>query len=161
MNKSGFTLIELLVAVGILLLLVGLGLANYISFNDRQALIQGAEQVREAMADAQNSARSGKLRGCGQLQSYQVTFGNSVTIQSVCAPGGGTSESARSFALPSGVMASGSTLYIAPLRGLVFDNQTLIDGASFHDITLENSYGSVVVTVTRSGAVTMSEITKN
>ncbi len=159
MNKAGFTLIELLVAVGVLLLLVGLGLANYISFNDRQALIQGAEQVREAVADAQNSARSGKLRGCDELASYQVSFSvTTVNIQSQCALG--NADAARVFTLPSGVTVSGNTLYISPLNGFVFNTPNFNDSAAPYTVSLQNNYGTVDISVTRNGAVTLDDIDK-
>ncbi|HQM16044.1 MAG TPA: prepilin-type N-terminal cleavage/methylation domain-containing protein, partial [Candidatus Woesebacteria bacterium] len=72
-HQNGFTLVELLVAIGVLLLLLGVGIANYLDFNDRQQLVQAAQLVREAFADAQNSARTGKLGGCEALHAYRVS----------------------------------------------------------------------------------------
>ncbi len=158
MKQRGFTLIELLVAIGIILLLLGLGLVNYLSFNERQQLIQGAEQVREAIADAQNSARSGKLRGCNQLSSYRLVVNPlNVQVQSVCIGVG--AQAAREFALPAGVTMSGSTLYISPLRGRVYSDDDLTTNSEPYEITLSNSRGTILITVAHSGAIQVGDIT--
>lgn len=122
MKQHGFTLIELLVAIGILLLLIGLGLASFISFNDRQKLIQAQELVREAVAEAQNAARSGKMRGCDKLSQYELVFsGSQITIIPECA-NGGTGERQDidlNQELIFTVNKTNTPLFIAPVTGAI------------------------------------------
>lgn len=153
MRQRGFTLIELIVAVGILLFLIGVGLANYIGFNERQQLIQAAEQVREAVADAQNSARSGKLRGCAQLAAYRVEIEeDQVQVQSVCSSG--SAEAARVFAFPSTfTVTSTDTYYISPLRGRVYTDAALTESSPSYRIQLENDSDIAEVRINHSGSV--------
>ncbi len=121
MKKHGFTLIEILVATSVVLLLVGLAIANYIRFNEHQKLVQAQEVVRQAVADAQNSARSGKLRDCVVLRAYQIEFiGSQIEIAPLCQ-GSEDGESARVFDLPGGVEFSGTqTIYARPVSGLIY-----------------------------------------
>ena len=60
----GFTLIELLVVVGIIVLLVGGGVAAYNNFNQNQILAQATATLRTNLRDAQNRALSGE-KVCG------------------------------------------------------------------------------------------------
>ncbi len=123
-KQNGFTLIELLVSIAILLVLIAIGIINYIQFNDRQKLTQAQELVREAVADAQSSARSGKMRGCTALDSYQLAFGsngiNEIKIKPVCEAG--TANDIRVFELPTEVEFTTETvLTIAPITGSISD----------------------------------------
>jgi|GEM_PF-2763375 len=76
--KSGFTLIELLVSMGISLLIIAIGVINYLDFNTRQKILGSARELETLIQLAQTKARSGDLADCNQLDSYQVTF-NMVT----------------------------------------------------------------------------------
>jgi prepilin-type N-terminal cleavage/methylation domain-containing protein len=72
--RSGFTLIELLISIGILLLIVGAGIAGYIRLNDRQTLLNAAKELQVMLRSAQKKARVGdKPPGCTKLLSYSVT----------------------------------------------------------------------------------------
>lgn len=170
MQQKGFTLIELLVAISILLLLMGLGIANYISFNDRQQLIQSAEQVREAIADAQNSARSGKLRGCNRLVAYRVDILASGTVEIVplCEGEDGdiTKDPSQTFELSDSleeVVGPGS-LFTSPVKGLIFDSFDMDDGDPAgidpFTITLENNYGTIEVEVQHTGSINIGSVEK-
>lgn len=122
MQKQGFTLIELLVAMTVILLLVGLGLANYVRFNERQKLIQTQELIRQAVSQAQNYARSGKLEGCTTLEEYEMTFiGTEIELTPVCAVEADT-EIITTTQLPTNInfVVANPTLTIVPITGLVY-----------------------------------------
>lgn len=88
-TQAGFTLIELLVVVTITVLLVGTGLVGYLSFNDRQKVLNTAEEVRTFLRLAQTQAKDGVMPdGCGILSAYQVATscsgGYTVCLKAVC-----------------------------------------------------------------------------
>lgn len=124
MQKQGFTLIELLVAMTVILLLVGLGLANYVRFNERQKLIQTQELIRQAVSQAQNYARSGKLEGCATLEEYEMTFlGTEIELIPVCEAEADT-EIITTMQLPTNInfvaTPANPILTIVPITGLVY-----------------------------------------
>ncbi len=86
--KAGFTLIELLVSVTITLLMVGGGIAAFVTFNDRQILQNAGREVQTALRSAQVKARAGdRPAGCTKLLSHAVRIspGSSlVRVQAVC-----------------------------------------------------------------------------
>lgn len=162
MNHKGFTLIELLVAIGILLLLLGMGITNYLSFNDRQKLTQAAETVRESVASAQISARSGKLRGCNELQAYRISMNNSggvgvIGILPICAGTGATEQ--KDIYLPSGVNFSTThTLYSRAVTGVIDDDLTPDNGdPPTTTITISNG-NSLELIISQNGSVSVGEI---
>ena len=153
MKQHGFTLIELLVAIGILLLMIGLALAGFISFNDRQKLTQAQEMVREAVANAQNSARSGQMRGCDELSYYSLNFlAEVITMTPACV--GGTSGNPATFNLPSGTeFESSLTLYISPVKGLIYTKPGLTTQATVNLIIQLNSGNQRNLTIDPMGSV--------
>ncbi len=165
-KNHGFTLIELLVSIAIFMLLLGLSIANYIGFNDRQKLTQGAEVVREAVAEAQNSARSGKLRGCDVLDAYRITIANEsgtgkILVEPHCISG--TKEDPREFFLPEGVafdsMDVGATeIFARQITGMLDNNLDPTDGQTeTFEITIESSFGDKALEIDWSGAMTISD----
>ena len=171
MNRQGFTLIEVLVAVTLLSLLFVLGIVNYINFEERQRLIQAAQLVREVVVDAQNSARSGKLRGCSMLYSYRVSFVESaITLAPECREGDPAADATRTHSLPNQVQFDEEvTLYSLALSGLIastptgFDNdqnETVLPANSPAVIEISNNQGTIMVTVQGTGAVEISDIVK-
>lgn len=154
MKKHGFTLIEILVATSVVLLLIGLAIANYIRFNERQKLVQAQEVVRQAVADAQNSARSGKLRGCVVLQAYQIEFdGSQIEITSLCQ-GSEESDPVRFFDLPSGVEFSGTQIiYARPVSGLIYRDSEWTQTDSTLVIFHRGGVDAGSVEIDHSGAV--------
>lgn len=84
----GFTLIELIVSITIMMLIVGGGIASYISFNDRQTLVQAANRLEVVLRSAQSRAASGdRPDTCLQLTGYSVvmTAGtNLLQVQAEC-----------------------------------------------------------------------------
>jgi prepilin-type N-terminal cleavage/methylation domain-containing protein len=103
-HAGGYTLIEMLIAVAIMLLLVGGGIASFITFNDRQALVGAGKQMVTYLRSAQAKARVGDTpSGCERLQSYQVTAqeaSNIVTLEAACENG---NFLRNTFVLPSGM----------------------------------------------------------
>lgn len=87
--RTGFTLIEMLIVITITLLLVGGGIASYITFNDRQTLVAGGDRLEVLLRTAQKRARAGDTpAGCVQLQSYNVVLtaaSNQVQLQAECS----------------------------------------------------------------------------
>ncbi len=154
-KQNAFTLIEVLVAAGIILILVGLGIANYIRFNDRQKIRQAHELLRQAVSDAQNSARNGKLRGCQQLQAYQVELNpTSISIEPVCSDDDDVPIT-RVFDLPAGVIfENGSLFYIRPITGRVYGDSDFNHTGPFTiNLQLEDKSFEQTVVLDHSGAV--------
>ena len=158
MKQLGFTLIELLVAIGIILLVVSLGLVNYLKFNDQKKLEQSYELVMQSVADAQNSARSGKMRGCNALLAYEINFtGNLITITPRCA--NNTSGEINQIELSSGVVfIDNQSLFIQPISGLIFDNLNF-QGQDLFVVILNLFKDNTLLTmnITQVGAVTLVE----
>lgn len=165
MNRKGFSLIELLVSIAILLLLLGMGIAGYISFNDRQKLSQSAELVREAVESAQVSARSGKMRGCSSLVAYQIDFYNDngigvIEIKPRCSDGSnGSPDELRTLKLSNGVsFLSNGTLYLRSVTGIVDDDLDPADEPETNGVSLESNFGEMDLLIYRSGVVRAGEI---
>lgn len=173
MKNQGFSLLELLVAISILALLLGLGIVNYIGYQERQALLQAAQLVREVMADAQNSARSGKLRGCEVLSSYQVSIANEddsgvIEVSPYCYAGSAAADATRTFILPRRVLFSQPLeLYVLALSGLIastpdgYDGsgaETVLPSGSLETIVVESGTRQVEVEVSGTGVVALGEV---
>lgn len=90
-KKSGFTLLELLISVTIMMLLVGLGVASFITFNERQQLVGAAKELQEFFRSAQTRSRTGDIpTGCGTFSGYNVQMAidnPSVQMYAVCSTG--------------------------------------------------------------------------
>lgn len=71
--SSGFTMIELMVSVSIMILLVGGGIASFITFNDKQQLQGSTKMIQTYLRTAQTKARVGdRPEGCTKLEGYEV-----------------------------------------------------------------------------------------
>lgn len=90
-KKSGFTLLELLISVTIMMLLVGMGVASFITFNERQQLAGAAKELQEFFRSAQTRSRTGDVPvGCGAFSGYNVQMAidsPSVQMYAVCSTG--------------------------------------------------------------------------
>lgn len=158
-KQYGFTLIELLVSIGILLLMIGLSLISYFDFNNRQKLTQAQELVRESVADVQNSARSGKMRGCSALLHYEINFSfDNVTITPVCRNSSEIVEESL-VELPEGIVFdSALTLYVKPVSGLIYSNDSLTTPANASLIVeLDDESQQAELSIDHSGSVTEVE----
>jgi len=104
-GRHGFTLIELLVTVAISGVLVGLGVASYNSFNQRQTLNLAVRGLKTNLWATEVKAVANKQRvpplTCPNFAGYKVTLDeSSYTIVGQCNEEEFDSES---FSLPSNV----------------------------------------------------------
>lgn len=105
MNQHGFTLIEMMLSISIVVILVGLSLPFYQSFQTRNDLATTAQTVAETVRRAQTYARgvSGDSVWSVEVQSSAITLFK------------GTSFSARDMtydeavSIPASISVSGST----------------------------------------------------
>lgn len=98
----------MVVSIAIGLLLTGLIIANYNSYNDIQVLKQAALTLKNNFRFAQSKAMSGdKPSQCTQLSGYSVTFtdASDYSIRALCNPEG-LEGAAQNVTLPAGVMFS-------------------------------------------------------
>jgi type II secretory pathway pseudopilin PulG len=88
---KGFTLIEVVVSVSITLLVTGLIIANYNSYNDIQTLKQAALTLKNNLRFIQSEAISGEkpANGCTELLGWTITFidASSYRYQPSCSDG--------------------------------------------------------------------------
>lgn len=56
-HHHGFTLIELIITVAIAAMVIGGGIAGFVSFTDRQEVLNTAKEVQQMMRTAQSKAR--------------------------------------------------------------------------------------------------------
>lgn len=103
--RRGFTLLELLVVVGILVMIFGVAIASFNSFNRRSRLQQVALNFKSALRLAQTRAVSAEKpsSGCTTFVGMRVSFPNSssYTVGHECTEGDvGTIETTT---LPSGI----------------------------------------------------------
>lgn len=148
-SKNGFTLIEMLVTITIMMVVLGGGIAAYITFNDRQKVTTSARELQQFIRSAQVKARVGQTpSGCGRLEAYRVSGasgGSTVTLSAVCDNPPNIIE-VNTLTLQNGVTLSSA---------IALDYITLsggVTGAGFITINLGTTY-SYRFNVTTGGAV--------
>lgn len=100
--QSGFTLIELLVVVIIMIISLGLGIAGFIQFSERQTAVSVAKEVQAYMNAAQAKARLGEgadtCPSSNSLRGYNVSVSKgTVTLSKSCAPSKFSPENQRTY----------------------------------------------------------------
>jgi hypothetical protein len=101
---------------------------NYFNFRDQQKIKQAQNTVKEAVIDAQNGARSGRLRGCTHLGFYEISFNsNELKLKPYCTEtnldGSPIYGDELTYQLPEGVtFPSPPTLYAQAINGLIDDD---------------------------------------
>jgi prepilin-type N-terminal cleavage/methylation domain-containing protein len=82
---SGFTLIEMLVSITIMLLMVGGGIAAFVTFNEQQVVLGAAKELQGTVRAAQQRAQAATKPSdtCDKLQSYAVRAPQSPPIEIV------------------------------------------------------------------------------
>ena len=113
-TQFGFSLIELMVTITIMVLVLGGGIAGYMTFNDKQTVLEATNQLKTYLHKAQSQAKSGKIISCATpLIGYRVTVDtgsspNEVSIEERCYNGteSGVAGQATTHPLPSGVTVS-------------------------------------------------------
>jgi len=136
-SLTGFTLIELLVVMVIVGILLGVGIAQYISFNRRQILEQTTQGLKNNLRLAQTKAMSGeKPAGCGILDGYRVKFASNdpdnYTLVAVCE--GVEVGETKNFSLPSIVKFSplpSPILFKVLSQGTDLDSDLIISLTAF------------------------------
>jgi type II secretory pathway pseudopilin PulG len=92
-KQSGYTLIEIVVSVGILVLMLGGGIAAFIQFQEKQAIVAATNDLKVQLRVAQTRARTGDTPDdCDRLQSYAVRTNTSngvtqMTMLAMCNSG--------------------------------------------------------------------------
>lgn len=148
--ERGFTLLELLVSVTIMMLIVGGGIASYITFNERQQLAAAAKELQGYFRSAQSRARANEVPdGCTSLQGYSVQVNqddSEVRLVAECASG----DIERATYVLSGTATPNSAINVsfATLKGGVTGAQT---------ITLSQGSRSYSFKVTAGGEITQGD----
>jgi prepilin-type N-terminal cleavage/methylation domain-containing protein len=89
----GFTLIELMIVTTIIMLITGGGIASFLSFNDKQQVLNSAKELQGYLRTAQTLARVGETpTGCDRLIGYKVVTADAgsikeVSLLAVCSSG--------------------------------------------------------------------------
>ncbi len=72
-KNTGFSLIEMLISIGILMTIVGVGIASFLTFNDRQVVLNAGKDVQGQIKAAKAKAQAGDTpEGCTRLEGYAV-----------------------------------------------------------------------------------------
>jgi prepilin-type N-terminal cleavage/methylation domain-containing protein len=132
---KGFTLIEVVVSISIALLVTGLIIANYNTYNDIQTLKQAALTFKNDIRFVESKASSGEKPnvGCTQIVGWVITFTqNSYSYQLQCVDG--LVGSVSQIILPTGV-----TFSPIPSSFSIF---ALAQGTSLSDVTTISLAGS-------------------
>lgn len=95
-TNPGFTLIELLIVISIMVLLVGGGIAAFVTFQRNQTILSIAKDAQQYLQTAQVKARVKETpttctTAASRLQGYRVNFNSDYTwqINPLCGPDGG------------------------------------------------------------------------
>lgn len=146
----GFTLIELLVVITLLATILGVGLASYSGFNQKEKLRQSALTLKSVLRLAHTKAMSAEKpsSGCTSFVGIEVTFTSTTYATGhECSPEGvvGILET---YTLPSDV-----TLSPVP-SGFTFQTGTnRLDITADQTLTLTNGSQSYVIVVSPNGNV--------
>jgi len=147
--QQGFTLIELLVVIAITIIIFGLSIASYTSFNRKERLQQAALNFKSDLRYAQTRAISAEKpsSGCTTFLGMRITFtDDTYTIQHECTEGAvGTAETVT---LPRGITFSSVpaafTFMVLTRRSSLTTDQTA---------TLTNATQSYAIQIATSGDV--------
>ena len=151
-ESRGFSLLELLVVVSILVLVIGLSISSFNSFNRRERLKQASLNLKAAIRFAQTRAISAdKPASCvasnASFVGMAINFtNNSYTVQHVCSDGvAGTDESVT---LPPGIS------FVSVPSSFTYNALTRVTTLSaFQPILLTNSIETYKLQVETNGQV--------
>jgi len=153
MNR-GFTLLELIISVGIVLVLTGIGVANYRIYTDKETLRQTVATIKSDLRLAQTKAIAGQKpvnASCTELFGYKVSFStSSYTIVPDCTEGISSAD-ALVITLPNGMTFAESLINTSFLFYPLSGGTSLSD-----DLVLQVTLGAqaLTITVTQGGLIT-------
>ncbi|GEM_PF-1066908 len=172
-KNAGFSLIELLVVTAIIIMLVGISIAGFIRFNERQQVESAAKQVQTLFRTAQAKAQIREIPTgtCDTLDGYMVRFQtsptNSVELVVQCTngvpPEGLVQDhlSISAYTVPDGIVITRDpefeSVLFRPLRGGARIHNSSGAGAELDstEVSVANSTGSpnYVFTIYNSGLI--------
>lgn len=134
-----------------MMLMVGLGLASYIDFNERQQLSGAAKELQTYFRSAQTRARIGDVpTGCDSLEGYNVIMAqdtSTVTVRAVCANG--------NYVRSENTLTGGVT----PSTGIDITFNVLQGGVvGAQNITLELGSRTYTFKVTTGGEISQGQL---
>ena len=151
-NSVGYTLIELLIVMMTMVLLFGLGFANYRGFQRRQMLEGVVRTVKTDLRLAQASALSGKKPSSGTCSaaasnilyySFVYSDADTYSVNAVCPSG---SNTIKQVDIAGAAMSAFSEIRFNVLgRGTNITGQTVI--------TITSGSGSKDITVRSGGTI--------
>jgi len=145
----GFTLIELLVVLSIMILLFGIGLTRYNTFNRRQILNQAALKLKNNLRLAQSKAFAAeKPSACGStpLSGHKLEFIDNKNYQIVAVCG-------SEVLVKSGLSLGQNIIKISGPSSILFKVLAQgVEGAGTITISLPG-VGDKTVTVTKTGEI--------
>lgn len=159
--SAGFTLIELLISVTIMALMVGGGVAAFITFNQRQGVQAAGQELKTYLRTAQQKASaSDKPASCtGRLEGYRLSLlagSSTVTLAAVCSDGvhltntytlsnqvintSGQVTSVDFFSLHGGTNANPTQNFAVGREGVVYD-LIVSKGGEVRDVGIRSNSG--------------------
>jgi Tfp pilus assembly protein FimT len=150
MNKyiKGYTFLELLLVTAVMGILVIMGVAAYRQFNDRQKVVQAAQDLVTSLRLAQQDLEAGiKPSGC-VLDSYRLTFTSGSSDVGVCIWCNGDTSCSHALAdikIKNGIQVTSSTTTVKfrPL-GAGSDETQIKLGPVGNQATLNISLGGAI-----------------
>lgn len=124
---AGFTLIELIVAVAISVTIVGLSIASFLEFNDRQRMANAKKELEMMINLTVNQAQAGKMGACKKLVGYRfwAVGAKDFKIKEVCAPALPADDYDQAevyYSLPENILLTDSDSFdfvVSPLSGII------------------------------------------
>lgn len=155
-SKKGFTFIELLVVIATMVILFGVGYANFRDFQRRQYLESARRMMISDLRLAQEYALAG--RGCGTQNvlnhySFKIINPTSYRIEAVC--GNNVVMSVKGVNMPSDIRISSPSsfdLWFYPLgKGTNIQGEQTVITLEFGQ--QQNGLLSTTITISRGGTI--------
>ena len=151
--KQGFTLIEMIISITIMLLLLGVTIVGYTSYNDKQKVKQAASALKSDLRMARTNATSGKKPlSCTAQETfvgYEIIFASSFySMTPRCSDSGLIVSERNTIALPPGVSFDpipSSFTYYSLMRGVSTPPGQIIltDGINSITLSVDSSTGEI------------------
>lgn len=162
-SPSGFTLIELLVVASLALLITGIGIANFIRFNERQQLESVGRKVQSMFQTARAKSQIREVpSGCAELMGYKMSKKSTppeFSLSVICK--NSNDKLLDSYSIPSKYTVSGSfdNITYLPLGEGVSSTTALSDKS----IVISEDGGGYKLTlnISKSGNIGEVVIAKN